>query len=74
MPLASWSSCRAAPIGVIGDVTGSEVETMTRRSDPRKGSPPRPSITFDSTMSSGIYIAGEARIAALVVDPGQPGG
>jgi len=49
---------RAAPIGVIGDVTGSEVETMTRRSDPRKGSPPRPSITFDSTMSSGIYIAG----------------
>lgn len=54
---------RATPVGVIGDLTGSEVDTLLERSYPDKSSPQRTSWAFDATMSSTVYVAGDSRPA-----------
>ena len=53
---------RATPVGVIGDLTGSEVDALLKKSDPDKSSPQRTSWAFDATMST-VYVAGDPRQA-----------
>ena len=45
--------CRATPIAVIGGVTGSELDVITRRCDPRKAPAMKTGGMFSTNLSSG---------------------
>ena len=60
--------CRATPIAVVGGVTGSELDVITARSDPRKAPDVKTGGMFSTELCSGALHVCAPPLLLMVVD------